>query len=134
MTRIITAHFASLGAAQQAAFTLAQEVPGLRGEVYDAQSDGSVLDAMTLPAEDAAALHAAYLRQGGVVRTRVPEAGIAAATAALRAAGATAIEEQGRTAEGGIAEGGAAAPGDLAGDATEPPPTSGPAADPGRDI
>ena len=122
MTRTITACFDSLETARHAAFELAQQVPGLRGEVYDARSDGSVLDAMALPVEDAAVLATGFCH-GGVVRVEAPDHQVAAAEAVLRASGATGLEERAANLR---QEG--------AGDATEPLPTRGPAIDPGRDI
>lgn len=88
MTRTITAQFETLEQARQAAYELAQRVPGLRGEVYDAQTDGTALDALALLTEDAARLREGIRRGGGVVCAEVPDARLREAAAALAACGA----------------------------------------------
>jgi uncharacterized protein (TIGR02271 family) len=70
--RTITAYFDSVQTAEQAAFDLAKEVPGVRGQVFDTRNVDR-LDDLYLPQGDAALVREGFRRGGGVVHADVPE-------------------------------------------------------------
>jgi uncharacterized protein (TIGR02271 family) len=87
MTRTITAYFDTVEAAERAAFDLAKRVGGVRGQVYDARTAGS-LGTLALPQEDIAALTEGFRRGGGIVHAEVPDDRFETVADALEASGA----------------------------------------------
>jgi uncharacterized protein (TIGR02271 family) len=94
MTRTITAYFDSVQEAERAAYDLAQHVPGVRGEVFDARTDSQRLETLALPTEDAETLHEGFRRGGGVVHAEVPDGRFEEVAAALEASGAVDLEQR----------------------------------------
>jgi uncharacterized protein (TIGR02271 family) len=94
MTRTITAYFDSVQEAERAAYDLAERVPGVRGEVYDARSDQRQLDALALPQEDAATLREGFRRGGGIVHAEIPDNRFEEVTSALEASGAVDLDQR----------------------------------------
>ena len=94
MSRTITAYFDDVATAERAAHDLARQVPGVRGEVYDARSDGQSISGLSIPAEDAALLSEGFRRGGGVVHASVPEGRFEEVAAALEASGAVDLDER----------------------------------------
>ncbi|MCB4823188.1 YsnF/AvaK domain-containing protein [Roseicella aerolata] len=94
MTRTMTAYFDSVQEAERAAYDLAQRVPGVRGEVFDARTDSQRLEALALPSEDAETLHEGFRRGGGVVHAEVPDGRFEELAAALEASGAVDLEQR----------------------------------------
>ncbi|WP_052389520.1 YsnF/AvaK domain-containing protein [Belnapia moabensis] len=87
MTQNITAYFDTVQSAQKAADNLAQQVSGVRAEVYDSTTS-SRLTALSLPQEDAASMAEGFRRGGGVVHAEVPEGRFDEVANVLEASGA----------------------------------------------
>src|SRR3954471_12592674 len=94
MTRTVTAYFDDVQTAERAAHDLARQVPGVRGEVYDARSDSSSLSGLSLPEDDAAVLSEGFRRGGGVVHAQVPDGRFEEVAAALESSGAVDLDER----------------------------------------
>lgn len=92
--RTITAFFDSVQQAEKAAYDLAQRVPGVRGEVFDARTDQSRLETLALPTEDVATLHEGFRRGGGVVHAELPEGRFEEVAAVLESSGAVDLDER----------------------------------------
>jgi uncharacterized protein (TIGR02271 family) len=94
MTRTITAYFDDVATAERAAHDLARQVPGVRGEVFDARSDSSRLSSLSLPTQDTEVLTEGFRRGGGVVHAEVPDGRFDEVAAALEASGAVDLDER----------------------------------------
>ena len=89
--RTITAYFDSVQAAEQAAFDLAKEVPGVRGQVFDTRNAAS-LDGLSLPEGDATLVREGFRRGGGVVYAEVPDGRFEEVANVLEASGAVDLD------------------------------------------
>jgi uncharacterized protein (TIGR02271 family) len=94
MTRTVTAYFDSVQAAEQAAYGLAQQVSGVRAQVFDTRTGDTGLNALSLPQEDIAILLEGIRRGGAAVYAEVPDHQFDAVAEALEANGAVDLDER----------------------------------------
>jgi uncharacterized protein (TIGR02271 family) len=94
MTRTVTAYFDSVQAAEQAAYGLAEQVSGVRAQVFDTRTGDIDLNALSLPQEDIAILLEGIRRGGAAVYAEVPDHQFDAVAEALEANGAVDLDER----------------------------------------
>ncbi len=85
--------FDSTEVAERAAYDLATQMGGVRGEVYGSGREGK-LNLLSVPTEDAASLYEHIRRGGAVLHAEVPDEKFRAVVDALEADGAVDFEER----------------------------------------
>ncbi|MDO9707109.1 YsnF/AvaK domain-containing protein [Paracraurococcus lichenis] len=94
MTRTITAYFDTVQEAERAAYDLAQRVPGVRGEVFNAQSDQHRLQQLSLPQDDLETVNEGFRRGGGIVHAEVPDGRFEEVASVLESSGAADLDQR----------------------------------------